>query len=209
MPILETGDIGINHLLEGDADLPTLVFSNSLGTDLTMWDSQVGALSPHFRILHYDTRGHGASSVADGPYTIDISVAYFCGVSMGGMIGQWMGIHAPERLGKLILSNTAASIGTAERWNDRIQHVQQGGMESVRVYYRKYQPVEELPDSLPVLKATTYDDVESEIAGCIVPFIQKLSPDYRQTRHFPIWRKMTDPARPKNDKRHVSRMLSL
>lgn len=62
---------------------------------------------------------------------LDISIAHFCGVSMGGMVGQWIGIRAPERLGKLILSNTAASIGTADRWNDRIQQVQRSGLESV------------------------------------------------------------------------------
>jgi len=146
MPILDTGDIGINYRLEGDADLPLLVLSNSLGTDLTMWDGQVKALSSYIRVLRYDTRGHGASSVPNGSYTIDqlgadlialmngldISITNFCGVSMGGVIGQWLGIRAPERLDKLILSNTAASIGTVARWNDRIQQVQRSGLESVR-----------------------------------------------------------------------------
>ena len=103
------------------------------------------ALSPHFCVLRYDTRGHGASSVPGGPYTIDqlgadlialmdgldISIVHFCGLSMGGAIGQWLGIHAAERLSKLILSNTAASIGTADRWNDRIQQGRKEGLELV------------------------------------------------------------------------------
>jgi 3-oxoadipate enol-lactonase len=122
-----------------------LVFSNSLGTDFTMWDPQVAALEPRFRILRYDTRGHGQSAVTPADYSIEqlgrdvlglldalgIDRVHFCGLSMGGMIGMWLGIHAPQRLHRLVLSNTAARIGTRETWNARIATVRKEGMKPV------------------------------------------------------------------------------
>ena len=93
-----------------------LVFSNSLGTDFSMWDPQMAELQRRFRILRYDTRGHGKSSVTPGEYTIEqlgrdvlglldslsLDRVHFCGLSMGGMIGMWLGIHAPNRLHRLV-----------------------------------------------------------------------------------------------------------
>ncbi len=123
----------------------TLIFSNSLGTNLSMWEQQVAILSPHFNILRYDTRGHGKSGV--GAATTDIATlsndvlalldylkldkVHFCGLSMGGLIGQWLGINAPERFEKIILSNTAAKIGHAEGWNQRIALVRDKGLKSI------------------------------------------------------------------------------
>ena len=97
----------------------------------------MSALQPNFRILRYDTRGHGQSSVTPGDYTIEqlgcdviglldalhLDRVNFCGLSMGGMIGMWLGIHAPNRLHRLVLCNTAARIGTKEIWNARIATV--------------------------------------------------------------------------------------
>jgi 3-oxoadipate enol-lactonase len=122
-----------------------LVFSNSLGATLHMWDAQVSALGEQFCMLRYDTRGHGQSSVTHGPYSIpqlardlldlldhlDIDRVHFCGLSMGGMTGMWLAVNAPDRLNKLALTNTAAKIGTADGWNARIHAVQTGGMKSV------------------------------------------------------------------------------
>jgi len=141
---LRVGELRTHYALTGDKD-PVLVFSNSLGTDFSMWDPQMAALSRRFRILRYDTRGHGQSSVTPGDYTIEqlgrdvlglldalhLDRVHFCGLSMGGMIGMWLGIHAPERLHRLVLCNTAARIGTKEMWNARIATVHEDGMKHV------------------------------------------------------------------------------
>ncbi len=139
----ETGII--HYRLDGPAGAPVLMLSNSLGTDLTMWDAQLPAFAAGYRVLRYDTRGHGASPVTPGPYTIEqlgrdalalldalgIGHAHFCGLSMGGMVGQWLGVHAPQRLGRLVLANTAARIGPAELWERRIAAVTAGGMAAI------------------------------------------------------------------------------
>jgi 3-oxoadipate enol-lactonase len=145
MPYATLPDAKIHYDLAGPASAPVVVFSNGLGTTMRMWDTQVDAFSKHFRVLRTDTRGHGQSSVTPGPYSIEqlgrdvlqvldalqIGRAYFCGLSMGGMIGMWLGKNAPQRFHKMVLCNTAAKIGTAESWNTRIQAVQSGGMKAV------------------------------------------------------------------------------
>lgn len=137
--------VKIHYTLEGDTSLPVLVFSNSLGTDFRMWDAVMPYLLPYFQILRYDTRGHGKSSVTPRPYSIEllgndvialldnlkIGKVTFCGLSMGGLIGQWLGIHHPERLEKLIICNTAAKIGVAEVWNERIDGILKNGTPSI------------------------------------------------------------------------------
>jgi len=145
MPLLELNDARIYYELSGPSAAPVLVFSNSLGTDLAMWDSQAATLSRDFRILRYDTRGHGRSSVPSGPYTIrhltndvvglldrlEVESTYFCGLSIGGMTGMSLALQVPQRLAKIVLCNTAAKIGSPEVWNARIDAVQKGGMEAV------------------------------------------------------------------------------
>jgi len=144
MPFVDVGELRTHFALTGDKE-PVLVFSNSLGTDFSMWEPQVAELQRRFRILRYDTRGHGQSSVLPADYTIEqlgrdvvglldslrLDRVHFCGLSMGGMIGMWLGIHAPKRLHRLVLSNTAARIGTKEMWNGRIATVRADGMKSV------------------------------------------------------------------------------
>jgi 3-oxoadipate enol-lactonase len=141
MAFVQLDDGELHYEIEGPQGAPVLVLSNSLGTDLHMWDAQVPALSKSFRVLRYDTRGHGTSVVSQGPYTIEqlgrdvlalldalkIERAHFCGLSMGGLIGQWLGIHASDRLRKLILSNTAAKIGLPATWNERISLLESDG----------------------------------------------------------------------------------
>jgi 3-oxoadipate enol-lactonase len=131
--------------LEGREDAPVLVLSNSLGTNLDMWAPQMPALLQHFRVLRHDARGHGHSDVTPGPYTIaqlgedvlalmdhlKIDRAHFCGLSMGGMIGMWLGAHHAARIDRLVLCNTAAKIGTPDTWNPRIAKVDAEGMASV------------------------------------------------------------------------------
>jgi len=145
MSFVETGGARIHYSFEGAKDAPVLAFSNSLGANYSMWDPQVHELRKTFRILRYDTRGHGGSAVLPGPYTIEqlgndflglleelhLGPVHFCGLSMGGMIGMWLGIQAPSRLNKLVLCNTGAKIGTEEGWRSRIEAVQKGGMKSI------------------------------------------------------------------------------
>jgi 3-oxoadipate enol-lactonase len=135
----------IHYRLDGPEDAPVLVLSNSLGTSLSMWDPQMPALQQRFRVLRYDTRGHGRSGLSPAPYQVDrlgrdvialldaldIPQAMFCGLSMGGMTGMWLGVHAPQRFSKLVLCNTAAKIGTPEVWNTRIATVESNGMAAI------------------------------------------------------------------------------
>jgi len=145
MPMIESEGARIHYRFDGNEDGPVVIFSNSLGTNLSMWDAQLPALAARFRVLRYDTRGHGESSVTPGPYSImqlgrdvvrlldelEIERAHFCGLSMGGMTGMWLGVYAATRIERLVLCNTAAKIGTPEIWNARIEAVRQGGMAAI------------------------------------------------------------------------------
>ena len=136
MPTIEANGCPIYVEVEGPENKPVLMLSNSLGTTLHMWDPQVAALSEHFRLVRYDRRGHGKSGVPAGPYNMDmlgrdvlaildalkIDKIHWCGLSMGGMVGMWLGANAPQRIDKLILSNTSPYMGAApEVWNERIK----------------------------------------------------------------------------------------
>jgi 3-oxoadipate enol-lactonase len=130
---------------DGERSRPTVVLSNSLGTDLSMWDAQAAVLATRFHVVRYDTRGHGGSGAPAGPYTIgllgadvlalldhlDIKRAHFVGLSMGGVIGQWLGAHAPGRLNKLVLANTASRIGTVDGWQARAAAVRTEGTSDI------------------------------------------------------------------------------
>jgi 3-oxoadipate enol-lactonase len=148
MRILTPGPDQIAYCLQGPPDAPVLVLSNSLGTTMAMWDAQADTLAGRFRVLRYDTRGHGGSgagSDATSGYTLDqlgndvlrlmdglgIVKATFCGISMGGLTGLWLGIHAGERLDRLVIANSAARIGTAAGWQERAAQVTSHGMDAV------------------------------------------------------------------------------
>jgi len=133
-----TGDgVRLAYRLDGAAGAPALVLSNSIGTDLRMWDAQIAGLARHFRVLRYDARGHGASDAPDGAYSLDrlgrdvlelmdglgIGRAHFLGLSLGGFVGQWLGVHAPERIDRLVLANTSSYLGPAPQWDQRIAAV--------------------------------------------------------------------------------------
>ncbi len=146
MPFLELESHRLHYRIDGAVDAPWLTFCNSLGTDLHMWDRQVDALSARFRILRYDRRGHGQSSAAPGLYSVaglgadvvalwdhlGVERSHFCGLSIGGLTGQWLGVHAGERLHTLTVAATAAKIGTPESWNTRIAQVQRDGLLPLR-----------------------------------------------------------------------------
>lgn len=126
---------------DGPAAAPVLVLSNSLGTTLEMWDAQAERFAKTHRVLRYDTRGHGGSVVSSGPYSLDqlggdvlalldalqIERASFCGISMGGFTGLWLGVNAPQRLNHLVVANSAAKIGTADGWISRAALVREKG----------------------------------------------------------------------------------
>ena len=146
MTTITTDDgISLNVRLDGDPGKPAVLLSNSLGTDLSMWDDQISELIEHFQIVRYDVRGHGKSDAPDGDYTIDrlgkdavavlrgfgIEKAAFCGVSMGGMVGMWLGVHAPGRVTRLALCNTAAVMAPKDAWQQRIDTVLASGMEAI------------------------------------------------------------------------------
>lgn len=130
---------------DGPEGLPTLLLSNSLGSTHAMWDPQIAELSQHFRVLRYDTRGHGSSDVTPGPYelsllardalalldALELPSVNFCGLSLGGMIGMWLAANEPARVERLVLSNTSAQLGGPELWNSRIEAVRRGGMAAV------------------------------------------------------------------------------
>lgn len=145
MPVVNLADAQIHFSLEGQPSQPALILSNALGADFSMWDRQIPEFSKSFRVLRYDTRGHGKSSVTHSPYSIELlakdvlAIAdsqqferfYFCGLSMGGQIGMWLAENAPQRLNKVVLCSTAAKIGATDMWNARIATVLKEGMKDV------------------------------------------------------------------------------
>ncbi|MGO1070500.1 3-oxoadipate enol-lactonase [Lysobacter sp. CA199] len=166
---ITVGDgVRIAYRFDGDADKPVLVLSNSIGTTVQMWDAQIPALTRHFRVLRYDTRGHGGSDVPAGAYSLDrlgrdaielldalrIERAHFLGLSLGGMIGQWLGVHAPERIDRLILSNTSAYLGPAGQWDQRIAAVLQAPdmRETAQMFLGNWFPAHMLHSAAPVVE---------------------------------------------------------
>src|ERR1700737_72576 len=145
MPFIETKDLRMYYELDGPASAPALALSNSLGTNLSLWDAQLPVFAQNFRLLRYDSRGHGRTSAPQGAYSVEMLArdllqlldalnlqrVNFCGLSIGGMTRMWLAVNAPQCLQKLILSNTAPKIGKLETWNERIRIVREGGTKAV------------------------------------------------------------------------------
>jgi 3-oxoadipate enol-lactonase len=145
MPMIDADGCPLNVQVDGAEGAPVLMLSNSLGTNLHMWDDQVPEWSKHFRVVRYDRRGHGKSGVSKGPYSFDrfgrdilaiidalkIKKINWCGLSMGGMDGQWLGANAPDRVEKLILSNTNFYYADKQPWADRIKFVKEKGLREL------------------------------------------------------------------------------
>jgi 3-oxoadipate enol-lactonase len=135
----------LNYEFRGKRGSPAIVFTGSLGTDLTMWQPQADRLKPHFCTLRYDMRGHGRSEVPPGPYSMDdlgsdlialldrreIERASLCGLSIGGMISMWVAAHAPERVERLVLCCTSARLGPPSAWTERAATVRAEGVEAI------------------------------------------------------------------------------
>lgn len=143
---MTTGDgCPIAWRFDGPEQAPVLVLSNSLGTDMAMWAPQIEAFSAKFRVLRYDSRGHGASGAPAGAYSMDrlgrdvielldalgLERVAFCGLSKGGMVGQWLGYRAPERISALVLANTAPYMGPPTNWDARIATVRTDGLSAI------------------------------------------------------------------------------
>jgi 3-oxoadipate enol-lactonase len=146
MPTIKADDGCPLHVeIEGREDAPVLMLSNSLGTDLHMWDDQTAEFGKHFRLIRYDRRGHGRSGVPKGPYsmerfgrdvlsvlnTLGVKKTNWCGLSMGGMVGQWLGANAPDRVEKLVLANTNYYYADKSPWSDRIKFVREKGLATL------------------------------------------------------------------------------
>lgn len=145
MPTFTSNDAQINYQTFGDASKPALVFSNSLGTKYSMWQPQIEHFQQDYYVICYDTRGHGGSEAPQGPYSLEqlgqdvvnlldhlnIAKAAFCGISMGGLTGQWLAIHKPERFSQVIVCNTAAKIGQEQAWQDRAVLVREQGLAPI------------------------------------------------------------------------------
>ena len=146
MPTVQADDgCPLNYQVEGPSNAPALVLCNSLGTNLHMWDAQSAEWAKHFRLVRYDRRGHGQSGAPKGPYSMDmlgrdaLAVAdaagarkfNWCGLSMGGMVGQWLGANAPDRVIRLVLSNTHYYYADKQPWHDRMKFAEQNGLEKL------------------------------------------------------------------------------
>ncbi|HWX67662.1 MAG TPA: alpha/beta fold hydrolase [Rhodanobacter sp.] len=153
--------------LDGAEGKPVLMLSNSIGTSLHMWDGEVEELSKHFRVLRYDLRGHGASSVMPGAYSLDrlgrdvlelldglgIERVHFLGLSLGGFVGQWLGVYAPERIDRLILANTSSHLGPADQFDEQIAAVLRARdmTETAEMFLRNWFPAKMLEANAPVI----------------------------------------------------------
>jgi 3-oxoadipate enol-lactonase len=137
--------IDVHCEISGPDDAPVLVLSNSLGSTTAMWDPQVPTLAERLRVVRYDHRGHGGSPVPPGPYgladlgadalrlldRLGVERVHWCGLSLGGMVGMWLAINAPQRIDRLVLCCTSANLGPAQMWADRAATVRAEGVEAI------------------------------------------------------------------------------
>jgi 3-oxoadipate enol-lactonase len=145
MPMIDADGCLLSVSVEGRDGGPTLMLSHALGCTMQMWEPQIAPLSKLFRIVRYDRRGHGKSGVPPGPYSMerfgrdvlaildDLNIAktHWCGLSMGGMVGQWLGANAPERFERIVLANTGCYYPDPANWHARIKAVRDGGLKAI------------------------------------------------------------------------------
>jgi 3-oxoadipate enol-lactonase len=177
--------VAVHYAVEGEPEAPPLVFSNSLGSTLAMWNPQAPVLADGFRVIRYDHRGHGGSPVPPGPYSLadlgrdvlalldllSLARVSFCGLSIGGMVGMWLGVNAPERIDKLILCCTSAKpAADPAMWNERAALVREEGTQALAdaVVGRWLTPAYtvEHPDTAARLRAMIVATPDEGYAGC-------------------------------------------
>jgi 3-oxoadipate enol-lactonase len=184
MPMIDIDGAAFNVRVEGPDEAPPLIFSNSLASSLSMWDDQAAALAKRFRVVRYDQRGHGKSAAPEGPYSIErlgrdvlaimdrlgIGKADWCGLSMGGFTGMWLLTHARERIGRAVLANTAAKVGTPEIWAERIRLARDKGMAAVaeatleRWFTKRF--IAKAPDTVARIRDMIVATPVAGYAGC-------------------------------------------
>lgn len=186
MPAIQHDRHALHFEADGPAHAPNLILSNALGTSLELWAPQMPVFAEYFRLLRYDSRGHGRSSIVPGPCTIaklgedvialldqsGIERTHFCGIALGGMVGIWLASHYPERIERLVVSNAAALVGPAAIWNERIEQVKNGGVAAIapvviqRWFTRDFQEhaIHQVSLVRSMLMATSADGY---IAGCM------------------------------------------
>ena len=182
MLIANLDDIKVHYTDQGPKDGPAIVFANSLGTDLRLWDKLVPMLPAGLRVIRYDKRGHGLTQATPAPYNMGTLVrdaerlldhlgvrdALFVGLSIGGMIGQGLAVKRMDQVRALVISNSAAKIGTADMWNDRVAAVKSGGIEPMadavmeRWFSKSFRATDELEAWRNMLIRQTVDGY----AGC-------------------------------------------
>lgn len=185
MADMKIGDETFNVEVEGPEKAPVLMISNSLGSNLHMWDAQIPALSKHFRVVRYDSRGHGASAAPAGPYSLEqlgkdalaildalgVKKAHWMGLSKGGAVGQWLLLNAPDRIERAVLANTAAQFGSADTWNERLRIVREQGMAGLvqavidRWFTKEFQA--KAPEAIAKIKAAFEQTPAEGYAACM------------------------------------------
>jgi len=193
-----TGDgVRIAHRIDGTADLPALILANSIATTLHMWDGQIAELSQHFQVIRYDYRGHGGSEVPAGAYSdgrlgrdvlelmnhLGIEHAHFMGLSLGGFVGQWLAIHAPERIDRLVLANTASHIGPADHFDTAIRKVLAAVdmKETAEGFLHNWFPAAMIEDNGPAIRKFRQDLLETPRQGLAGLFAAVRDADLRRT----------------------------
>jgi len=184
MPHAMINGIRLYHEISGQPDGPALLLSNSLASTLHMWDPQMPAFDKQFRVIRYDSRGHGKSDAPQGPYTIEtlvddaiglldhlgIARAHFCGLSKGGMVGQRLATLHPDRVDRLVLCDTSCFMGPPELWEGRIQTAEAKGMAGIvdatldRWFTKPFQTRE--PDAIAKVRAMILGTPVQGFVGC-------------------------------------------
>jgi 3-oxoadipate enol-lactonase len=184
MPAVDADGTPLNVEVEGKAGAPVLMFSNSLGTDLHMWDEQARHFAKDYRVVRYDQRGHGKSGAPAGAYSIerlgrdvlailnalDLPSVNYCGLSMGGMTGMWLARFAPERFDKMIFANTAPKSQNPDSWNTRIGVINSKGMDAIgdgvmNIWFTK-EFREKNSDTIARMRATLVANKPAGYIGC-------------------------------------------
>jgi len=168
----------ISYSVDGPSNAHVILFINSIGTTRELWSRQAAALDDRYRVITYDARGHGRSSVPDGEYTIaqlggdalaildaeHADAAHVCGISLGGITALWLGVHAPDRVRTLTAANTAARIASIPFWTERIAFVKEKGMAALA----DITMLRWFTDAFRAREPQTVEQFRSMLASCVL-----------------------------------------